>query len=93
MAMNDAQSWLDRIWRDAGSHTTFANFVLKVLDSCFTALFSDFDLPAAEICHCCRRGIPESVVQAAIYTRNCLGYCCTPCQNIRLAISRSSVPR
>lgn len=29
MAMNDAQSWLDRIWRDAGSHTTFANFVLK----------------------------------------------------------------
>jgi mediator of RNA polymerase II transcription subunit 5 len=41
MARNDAQSWLDRIWRDAGTHTTFANFVLKVLNNCFATLFSD----------------------------------------------------
>lgn len=41
MVMNDAPSWLDRIWRDAGSHATFANFVLKVPNSCFTPLFSD----------------------------------------------------
>lgn len=38
MVMNDAQSWLDRIWRDAGSHTTFGNFVLKKFSSLVAAV-------------------------------------------------------
>ena len=28
--ISDVQVWIDRIWRDAGSHSVFANIVLKV---------------------------------------------------------------
>lgn len=38
-SVGDAKVWIDRIWRDPGSHAIFANLVLKVMGTLMSFQF------------------------------------------------------
>ena len=42
--VSDVQVWIDRIWKDADSHSIFANIVLKVYKKTLNIVAKNFNL-------------------------------------------------